>query len=111
MSEVLRFVALGDSLTEGVGDPVGGAWRGWAELLSAGLAPDGTPVEFHNFAASGAQTSDVLARQMPQALALRPDIASVLVGVNDTLRRTFDIHAVAARLDHVYAAFTEQGAV
>lgn len=111
MTEVLRFVALGDSLTEGVGDPVGGAWRGWAELLSAGLAPDGTPVEFHNFAASGAQTSDVLARQMPQALALRPDIASVLVGVNDTLRRTFDIHAVAARLDHVYAAFTEQGAV
>lgn len=50
MSAVLRFVALGDSLTEGVGDPVGGAWRGWAELLSTGLTPDGTPVEFHNFA-------------------------------------------------------------
>ena len=35
----LRFVALGDSLTEGVGDPVGDRWRGWAELLAHGLAP------------------------------------------------------------------------
>ena len=111
MSAAVRFVALGDSLTEGVGDPVGDTWRGWAELLAAGIAPAGTPVEFHNFAVSGAQTHDVLARQTPAALALRPDIASVVVGVNDTLRRAFDIHAVAARLDHVYAAFTEQGAV
>jgi lysophospholipase L1-like esterase len=34
----VRFVALGDSLTEGVGDPVGEAWRGWAALLADGLA-------------------------------------------------------------------------
>ncbi|RVU14695.1 SGNH/GDSL hydrolase family protein [Streptomyces antnestii] len=111
MSGGLRFVALGDSLTEGVGDPVGDTWRGWAALLAAGLAPDGVPVEFHNLAVSGAQTHDVLDRQLPAALALRPDVASVVVGVNDTLRRTFDIHAVAARLDQVYAAVTEQGAV
>ncbi|MFF2506879.1 SGNH/GDSL hydrolase family protein [Streptomyces sp. NPDC058067] len=111
MSGGLRFVALGDSLTEGVGDPVGDTWRGWAALLAAGLAPDGVPVEFHNLAVSGAQTHDVLDRQLPAALALGPDVASVVVGVNDTLRRTFDIHAVAARLDQVYAALTEQGAV
>jgi hypothetical protein len=36
---------------------------------------------------------------------------SVVVGVNDTLRCTFDIGAVAARLDRVYAACSEQGAV
>lgn len=40
----LRFVALGDSLTEGVGDPVGEAWRGWAALLAGGLA-GGAPGE------------------------------------------------------------------
>ncbi|MGW3953811.1 SGNH/GDSL hydrolase family protein [Streptomyces sp. NPDC004752] len=105
----VRFVALGDSLTEGVGDPVGDGWRGWAALLADGIAEG--PVEFTNLAVSGAQTRDVLERQTPDALGLRPDVASVVIGVNDTLRCTFDIHAVAARLDKVYAAFTRQGTV
>ncbi|KUO11229.1 SGNH/GDSL hydrolase family protein [Streptomyces sp. DSM 15324] len=122
----LRFVALGDSLTEGVGGPAGDGWRGWAALLAGGLAEDaagssragaagpaasGGAVEFTNLAVSGAQTRDVLERQLPAGLGLRPDVVSVVVGVNDTLRCTFDIHAVAARLDTVYAAFAEQGAV
>ncbi|MBC7268640.1 MAG: SGNH/GDSL hydrolase family protein [Streptomyces sp.] len=105
----VRFVALGDSLTEGVGDPVGGGWRGWAALLAGELGD--RPAHLTNLAVSGAQTRDVLETQLPAALALRPDLVSVLVGVNDTLRRTFDIHAVAARLDEVYAACTAQGAV
>ncbi|MFC7816402.1 SGNH/GDSL hydrolase family protein [Streptomyces sp. NPDC057367] len=105
----VRFVALGDSLTEGVGDPVGDGWRGWAALLAAGLAEE--PAEFTNLAVSGAQTLDVAGRQLPAGLALRPDVVSVVVGVNDTLRRTFDVGAVAARLDTVYAAFTAQGAL
>ncbi|MEU6379718.1 SGNH/GDSL hydrolase family protein [Streptomyces sp. NPDC046909] len=128
----VRFVALGDSLTEGVGDPVGEGWRGWAALLAGGLGggagdwgggggdvgrgdrggdgPEGS-VEFTNLAVSGAQTRDVLERQLPAGLALRPDVVSVVVGVNDTLRCTFDIHAVASRLDAVYSAFAAQGAV
>ncbi|MFI1732525.1 SGNH/GDSL hydrolase family protein [Streptomyces acidicola] len=102
----LRFVALGDSLTEGVGDPAGDGWRGWAALLADGLDP---AVDFTNLAVSGAQTRDVLERQTPAALALRPDVVSIVIGVNDTLRCTFDIHAVAARLDRAYAAFRAQG--
>ncbi len=107
----LRFVALGDSLTEGVGDPVEDTWRGWAALLADGLTPAKAPAEFTNLAVSGAQTRDVLDRQTPAALALRPDIVSVVIGVNDTLRCTFDIHAVATRLDKVYAAFRGRDAV
>ncbi|WP_455362035.1 SGNH/GDSL hydrolase family protein [Streptomyces sp. SYSU K21746] len=119
----VRFAALGDSLTEGVGDPVGGGWRGWAALLADGLVAeeaDGEAaggavrdgrVEFRNFAVSGAQTRDVVERQLPAALAFRPDLASVVVGVNDTLRCTFDIHQVAGRLDTVCAALTETGAL
>ena len=108
----VRFVALGDSLTEGVGDPVGKGWRGWAALLVGGLsAGPEAAVEFTNIAVSGAQTRDVAERQLPDALALRPDMVSVVVGVNDTLRCTFDIHGVAARLDTVYGAFAEQGTV
>ncbi|MEW2289839.1 SGNH/GDSL hydrolase family protein [Streptomyces sp. NPDC047841] len=105
-----RFVALGDSLTEGVGDPVGAGWRGWAALLAASLAGDGEEVLFTNLAVSGAQTRDVREKQTPAALELRPDLVSVVVGVNDTLRRTFDIHAVAAHLDQVYGSLTRQGA-
>ncbi|MFF5406144.1 SGNH/GDSL hydrolase family protein [Streptomyces misionensis] len=103
----VRFVALGDSLTEGVGDPVGAGRRGWAALFAASLGPD---TEFTNLATGGAQTRDVLERQTPAALALRPDLVAVVVGVNDTLRHTFDIHAVTARLDRVYAACAGQGA-
>ncbi|WP_199547965.1 SGNH/GDSL hydrolase family protein [Streptomyces sp. N35] len=111
MSRALRFAALGDSLTEGVGDPVGETWRGWAALLAPALGPGELAVEFRNFAVSGAQTRDVLERQAPDALAFAPDVVSVVVGVNDTLRCTFDIHAVAARLDTVYREFTARGAV
>ncbi|MEV1024547.1 SGNH/GDSL hydrolase family protein [Streptomyces sp. NPDC050264] len=107
----LRFAALGDSLTQGIGDPVDGGWRGWAALLATGLVPAEEPVEFRNFAVSGAQTADVRGRQLPAALVFAPDVVSVVVGVNDTLRRTFDIHAVAAHLDAVYGAFAERGAV
>ncbi|MFF3635181.1 SGNH/GDSL hydrolase family protein [Streptomyces sp. NPDC002250] len=106
----VRFVALGDSLTEGVGDPLGEAWRGWAALLAAALTEDPGRTEFTNLAVSGARTHDVRASQTPAGLALRPDLVSVVGGVNDTLRHTFDIDAAAVRLDQVYAAFTGQGA-
>ncbi|MFJ2216405.1 SGNH/GDSL hydrolase family protein [Streptomyces sp. NPDC101062] len=102
-----RFAALGDSLTAGIGDPVdGGGWRGWAALLGG---EDGT--RFRNFAVSGALTRDVEERQTPDALAFAPDIASVVVGVNDTLRCTFDIQDLAPRLDRVCAALAARGTV
>ncbi|ORT55173.1 GDSL-type esterase/lipase family protein [Streptomyces sp. CB03238] len=111
-----RFAALGDSLTAGVGDPVGGGGRGWAALLAGGLAGEGAvgaagAVEFRNFAFSGALSRDVAESQLPLALAYRPDVVSVVVGVNDTLRRTFDIAGLALALDRVCARLSAQGAV
>ncbi|WP_241672156.1 SGNH/GDSL hydrolase family protein [Streptomyces sp. IB2014 016-6] len=131
----MRFAALGDSLTAGVGDRVDGGWRGWAVLLAEALTPDGAtacappgcaaapvapaaPVArvepsaaFRNFATSGALTRDVRAEQTPAALAFGPDIASVVVGVNDTLRRAFDIASITRALDEVCAALTARGTV
>ncbi|MFI8964501.1 SGNH/GDSL hydrolase family protein [Streptomyces sp. NPDC053493] len=109
---VTRFVVLGDSLSEGVGDRVGTRWRGWAALLADALHADTDGgVMFRNLAVSGAQSLDVAERQLPEALALRPHLASVVVGVNDTLRRTFDIGLLARRLDRVCAELTAGGAV
>src|SRR5215831_18783871 len=91
------FTALGDSITLGLGDPTpGGGWRGWAVFLAEGL-PGG---QLHNLATTGAQAADVERSQLPRALELRPDVASVVVGINDTLRRGFDparVHAALAR--------------
>lgn len=107
----LRFVALGDSLTQGVGDPVDGGWRGWAALLADGVGSDERPAVFRNLAVSGALSRDVAEHQAPQALEFGPDIASVVVGVNDTLRRTFDIGRLTHHLDEVCGALAAHGAV
>src|SRR5438067_2522222 len=80
---VIRFAALGDSLTLGIGDPMpDGRWRGWAALLAASLRPpDG--VRLYNVAASGARITDVAGSQLAGALRVRPHLASVVAGVND----------------------------
>ena len=102
------FVALGDSITLGMGDPVPGrGWRCWAALLAEGL-PD--PV-FHNLAASGALSADVAHEQLPRALALRPDLASVVVGINDTLRGGFDPARLRVSVTTAVAALQAAGAV
>lgn len=110
------FVALGDSITLGIGDPVriedpaGGrdrrAWRGWAALLAAGLCD---PM-LHVVAGNGACSSDVEREQLPRALELRPDIASVVVGVNDTLRPNFDPERIGSAAAHTIGALRAAGA-
>ncbi|MFI8455006.1 SGNH/GDSL hydrolase family protein [Kitasatospora sp. NPDC085464] len=109
--ELTRFVALGDSLTEGVGDAVGEAWRGWAAVLARSLAPGGRDVEFTNLAYSGALSSELTTRQLPAALALRPQLAAVVVGGNDTLRAGFDIRRTTLELDATLGELSGHGAV
>ncbi|MEU0842673.1 SGNH/GDSL hydrolase family protein [Streptomyces sp. NPDC005962] len=104
-----RFFALGDSLTEGVGDPVaGGGWRGWAALLAGA---GGEAVDFVNVARSGALAADVAGEQLTAARRARPRLASVVVGMNDTLRDTFDIRHVAEALDATIGALRADGTV
>jgi lysophospholipase L1-like esterase len=107
------FVALGDSITLGVGDPVRlesgprkRGWRGWAALLAEAL-PDPA---LHIVATNGARMSDLESDQLPRALRLRPDIASVVIGVNDTLRANFDIDKIAASAAHTIGALRAAGA-
>lgn len=108
---MLTFVALGDSTTAGVGDPMpDGTWRGWAALLAEGLGAPGD-VAFHNLARSGALTGDVATEQLPAALARRPQVAALVVGVNDTLRGAFDGADVGRLLDRTVGALTGGGAV
>jgi lysophospholipase L1-like esterase len=101
------FVALGDSITVGMGDPVPeGGWRGWAALLAASLHQ---PV-MHNLATLGAQAADVERLQLPAAISLRPDVASVVVGINDTLRGNFDPQRTGAAVARTVAGLRAAGA-
>ncbi|MFJ2580388.1 SGNH/GDSL hydrolase family protein [Kitasatospora aureofaciens] len=109
VGEPVRFVALGDSLTEGVGDPVADGWRGWAAVLARSLAPEGTGVEFTNLARSGALTVDLTTSQLPAALAQRPQLAAVVVGGNDTLRAGFDIRRTTLELDATLGELSAHG--
>lgn len=108
--ELLRFVALGDSLTEGIGDQVGEGWRGWAAVLADSLAPEGRSVEFTNLAYSGALTAELTTCQLPEAIALRPQLAAVVVGGNDTLRTGFDIRRATLELDATMGELSGHGA-
>ena len=100
-----RIVTLGDSITLGMGDPApGGGWRGWACLLAAGLPKP----ELHNLAANGAQAKHVERDQLPNALLLRPHVASVVVGINDTLRAGFDPVRTGQATARTVAALTAE---
>jgi lysophospholipase L1-like esterase len=102
------FAALGDSITLGVGDPApGGGWRGWAAFLAESLPG----AHLVNLAANGARTADVERAQLPRALELRPEVASVIVGTNDILRAGFDAVAIQAALAHVTGSLNAAGAV
>jgi lysophospholipase L1-like esterase len=105
----LRFAALGDSATVGVGDPVPGGWRGWSRLLSSALA-SAYDVSYCNLAVSGATTSDVLRGQLAAAVAHRPDLASLVVGLNDTMRATWDPARMHEELMTCAAALHDAGA-
>src|SRR6202050_216781 len=104
------FAALGDSITLGVGDPVPSdgsrAWRGWAALLAEGLHEP----RLHILASCGARIPDVERDQLPAALQLRPEIASFVVGVNDTLRANFDIAQADAAAAHTVGGLRAAGA-
>lgn len=107
----VRFVALGDSATCGVGDrDSDGSWRGWARIL-AGALTEAHDVSFLNLAVAGSTTADVRRTQLSRAIAHRPHLAALIVGVNDTLRSSWDPRAVRANLLACADALAEQGAV
>ncbi len=151
-----RYVAVGDSFTEGLWDLpdgaagaplVGGAradqvevrCRGWADLLAAhlaerlttGTAPpdaraahDGTPavgpdpdavpadrtLRYANLAVRGKLLRPILDEQVPAAVALGPDLVSVVGGGNDLLRPGADPDVLADALDAAVAGVRRAGA-
>jgi len=120
-----RFVAIGDSFTEGLNDPYsgGGSFRGWADLVAEKLASEyeaqasqratssrqGDEVDgpsnflYANLAIRGRKFSEVVAEQVPAALAMAPDLVSFNAGGNDVLLPKLDTESMLQRFSEVVA--------
>jgi lysophospholipase L1-like esterase len=79
------WVALGDSLTQGIG--ASAPDRGWVGQLAARLAEAGRPMRVVNLAVTGARVEDVRSRQLPalRGLGMQPDLVTLLIGSNDLM--------------------------
>lgn len=119
-----RYIALGDSFTEGLWDvldsdgvpsPELSAWatanpvdaesaelrvRGWADLLAQHLAQrQGEALRYANLAVRGKLLGPIIDEQIEPALALQPDLVSLIGGGNDILRAAVDIDAISSQLE------------
>ena len=93
------FVAIGDSFSEGMSDlmPDGG-YRGWADLLAARFAAADPAFRYANLAVRGKLIRQIADQQVDVAAAMRPDLVTLVGGLNDTLRPKCDVDAVCAVL-------------
>lgn len=106
--EYIRFVVLGDSASCGVGDPTPQGWRGWAQILADAIAVE-HHVSFCKLAAPGALAADLRREQLNEALAHRPVVASLVVGLNDVLHWSWNPDQVRADLLHCARELAQQG--
>ncbi|MFE2944759.1 SGNH/GDSL hydrolase family protein [Streptomyces sp. NPDC059255] len=112
------YAAIGDSFTEGVGDPgPDGLFVGWADRLAVLLA-DQLPVSgatadpvhgdfrYANLAVRGRLLDQVVEEQIPRARELAPDLVTFCAGGNDIIRPGTDPDDVAERFERAVADLT-----
>ena len=106
-----RYVAIGDSSTEGLDDPDGsGGYRGWADRLAQRIAAAQGSLLYANLGVRGLRTRQIRERQLEPALAMRPDLSTLFTGTNDAVSRRFDPAGVESDLAFMQRALIAQGA-
>lgn len=105
-----RFVAIGDSQTEGMcdGDDESG-YRGWADRLSERLAELNSDLLYANLAVRGRRTREIRDEQLRPAIAMQPDLIAAPLGMNDVLAST-SLVEVHADLDFIYRELAKASA-
>ncbi|MEU5892512.1 SGNH/GDSL hydrolase family protein [Streptomyces sp. NPDC047461] len=93
------LVALGDSFTEGMSDLLpNGSYRGWADVLAGRMAAVTPGFRYANLAVRGKLIQQIVEEQVDVAVAMRPDVITLVGGLNDTLRPKCDMGRVRALL-------------
>ncbi len=112
-----RYVAIGDSFTEGLWDTAPEDPQlqyGWADRLAFALSrlrreAGGDPLEYANHAVRGLLLGPILDEQLPRALAQGPELLSIVGGGNDVLRPGGNPDRLAARLDEAVVTARASG--
>lgn len=109
---VSRFVAVGDSFTEGLHDEIGadGRHRGWADRVADALALQRGDLAYANLAIRGRLLGQVVADQVPVALDLSPDLVTFHAGANDVLRPRLDLGGLLHRYAEAVQTLRADGA-
>ncbi|WP_404432709.1 SGNH/GDSL hydrolase family protein [Microbacterium lacus] len=108
-----RYVAIGDSFTEGIGDPIAetpDAHRGWADRLAEVLGSKVDDFAYANLAIRGKLISQIVGTQIEPALALKPDLITFSAGGNDVIRPGSDPDAVSEVFEDAVVRLTDSGA-
>lgn len=108
-----RYVAIGDSFTEGVGDPEPSApngLRGWADRVAEVLSQQVDDFAYANLAIRGRLIGQIVAEQVEPALALKPDLITFSAGGNDVIRPGSDPDAVAEVFEDAVVRLSRDGA-
>jgi lysophospholipase L1-like esterase len=108
-----RYVALGDSFTEGIGDPEPkkpGGHRGWADRVAEVLAASTEDFAYANLAIRGRLLQQILDEQIEPAMQLKPDLITISAGGNDIIRPGTDPDEISSRLEGGIERLTSGGA-
>ncbi|HET6733170.1 SGNH/GDSL hydrolase family protein [Mycobacterium sp.] len=111
MAGFSRYVAIGDSQTEGLwdGDDSVGL-VGFADRLAAIVDSHYPGLTYANLAVRGRRIRDVIDEQLAPALAMRPDLVTVCIGMNDVTRPGPYFDTALAELDELNAHLSRSGA-
>lgn len=106
-----RYVAIGDSFSEGL-DDVGtnGLYVGWADRVSEALAKQEPEFTYANLSIRGRKLDDIVNRQLPLALDMKPDLISIVGAGNDMLRPKWDPDALNKLVELGIKTARESGA-
>ncbi|WP_251858167.1 SGNH/GDSL hydrolase family protein [Herbiconiux sp. L3-i23] len=108
-----RYVAIGDSFTEGIGDPEPGSpggHRGWADRVAEVLARDTPDFAYANLAVRGKLLAQIVAEQIDPAIALKPDLITISAGGNDVIRPGTEPDALARQFGAALERLAATGA-
>jgi lysophospholipase L1-like esterase len=105
-----RYVTIGDSVTEGLGDPVEGYPNmAWAEAIAQAFKQLHPDFAFLNLGKRYLTARQVRETQIQPALDFEPDLTTVLAGGND-LGDPFDPEGIERELNTMVADLIDTGA-
>jgi lysophospholipase L1-like esterase len=94
------LVAIGDSFTEGLADEgLDGGYVGWADRLAIALAERSPGFRYANLALRGKMLREIIAEQVPLAVAARPDLVTICAGGNDLIVPGSDVDVLAEEFE------------